>query len=533
MKRTLLIFIGILYVSYIGAQSVSKEIATQVALQYMRNDVDNAAPTDFSLFIKNNLIDTTHTIMISITRRAPLYLVQLQDGWVLVASEYVTTPVLASSPIGQFPDTADMPDGLKWLLSYYEDAMQYTRDSILDVDNNIRDIWVKAASENISVETRDVLDIPSSHEISFIRSCKWNQCANNSGGVSNGKIYNKYCPTWYQSCAGHTYVGCTGIAMGIFMRYYQWSYSAYIPNTIDSLGNTSQTTHLVTYNWSNMPKAIYDTTNIVKVNEIAGFLRDCGYSSKMKYGVDGSAASLEDAKYALEHNFHYTNMTLKYRSNYSNSNWINLLKTEIASNRPIIYAGNNTRGETAHSFVIYGYTSQNKFIINWGWGDAANYYLYTLDDLTPHGHGYSFNYQQIAIIGTTPNYPDCSTTYNLLSEITDTHFEIYRAGTIVVPWFPIHSYQSGVIIADEKVRIAPGFKVERGAHVIFDIKDMYCDNRGEEYPSEENVPEYHCAPQQLISMPRATTSVKKILRNCQILILRGDKTYTITGQEVR
>lgn len=32
---------------------------------------------------------------------------------------------------------------------------------------------------------------------------------------------------------------------------------------------------------------------------------------------------------------------------------------------------------------------------------------------------------------------------------------------------------------------------------------------------------------------KASTMVKKILRDGQILILRGDKTYTITGQEVR
>ncbi len=525
---------GIVCASLMIGRSVSKELATKVAIQYIKNDRCNVAPSEYALLTRGNSIDTTYTHIISPMGRAPLYLVQLQDGWVLVASEYVTTPVLASSSAGLFPDSIDMPDAQKWLLSYYEDAVRYTRDSILSIDSDTRQSWALASGEKVSVTAKKVSSIPSDYEIDSIRLLRWNQCGNN-GGSNINKSYNKFCPTWSASCWGHTYVGCVAVAMGLVMRYYKWPYSAFIPNTIDSLGNISQTTHLVTYDWNDMPRAIVDTTNMAKVNEIAGFLRDCGYSCKIKYQADGSPASLENAKYALEHNFHYNNLTCQTRNGYI-GNWVKKLKTEIASNRPVIYAGYNSRGVTGHAFVLYGYTNQDQFVIHWGWGDdIANNTVYTLNNLIPIGYNpiqYNYNYCQQAIWGITPEYPECG-TYNVLQQsyLNNEHFEIYHKGTIVVPWFPIQSHQSGAIIAGEKVRIAQGFKVNRGAHVIFDVRNMPCDE-SRESPSLNpyEAPDIRHAPRKIAQ--NEESSATKFFHNGQLLILRDGKTYSVTGQKI-
>lgn len=535
MKHWILLSINILWSSLILSQSVSKEQATKIAVQYIKADNCDVAPFDCMLLTRNNSIDTTCTHIISPMGKAPLYLVQRQEGWVLVASEYVTTPVLASASFGQFPDVVDMPEGFKWLLSYYEDAMQYTRDSIPNVSNEVQRIWDMAVKGTM-FNDKESSSIPSSHEIDSIRFIRWNQCGNNEGEYNLNISYNKFCPTWYSSCWMHTYVGCTAVAMGIVMRNYKWPYSAFIPDTIYSQGNVSQATHLVTYNWGNMPNAIYGSTAITHVNEIAGLLRDCGYACRMKYGEEGSAASLSNAKSAFENYFHYKNLTHKSRNSYI-GNWVNKLKNEIAADRPVIYAGYNSQGENGHAFILYGYTNQNQFMIHWGWGDAeANNTVYSLNNLIPFNHDpqeYCYSYYQEAIWGITPDYPDC-TSYNLLpqSYLDEEHFEIYHAGTIAVPWFHVEDGYTGIIIAGEKVRIAQGFKVERGAHVIFDVNDMQCEeNRELRPPMDNEKPDIHYVPLKKISSKY--TSASKILRNGEVLILRDGKTYTIQGVEVK
>ena len=59
MKRILLVLLGTFCLYSLMAQSVSKEFATRLALQYMQQDVCDAAPIDYTILTKNNRIDTT------------------------------------------------------------------------------------------------------------------------------------------------------------------------------------------------------------------------------------------------------------------------------------------------------------------------------------------------------------------------------------------------------------------------------------------------------------------------------------------
>ena len=375
MKRTFLLFLGIFCLQCFWAQSVSKELATKVAMQYIMNSISNEAPQNYAILSNKNGIDTSYTHTISITGYAPLYLVQFPDGWILVASEYIEVPVLASARTGQFPNLTDMPDGMKWLISYYEEAMQYVRDS-LQARQNVKYLWDTIYENSVS-RNRDT-NLPESYEIPYIRSIHWNQNGNNDSSWPDcDKVYDKFCPSWYTpSLCGHTYVGCTAVAMGIVMRYHQWPYSAPIPDTIDSLANISSAKHLETYDWSKMPYDIFNSTANSVVDEVAVFLTNCGYASKMKYGNNGSGASFNNARNALLNNFHYQNVIHQTRRWFI-GNWINKLKSEIAANRPVMYAGYNNN--SGHAFVLFGYTASNKFNINWGWGGVYNIGEFSLD----------------------------------------------------------------------------------------------------------------------------------------------------------
>lgn len=514
------------------AQTVSKELATQIAVQYMQNDICNVAPSDFALLTRGDNVDTTFTHAFSLTGNSLLYIVQMPDGWVLAASEYVTTPILASAPTGQFPDTTDMPDGMKWLLSYYEDAMQYTRDSLSLNTDSILYAW-EHKYDSIYADNRSVSSLPSSHMIIEIDSLYWNQSGNNSGSTQYcDKIYNKFCPTWYpaDSICERTIVGCVAVAMGLVMRYYKWPYSALVPDSVNREGEPTIERHIVTYNWNQMPGSISNVSPVSTVDEIAGFLRDCGYSCRMKYGENSSSAFLSNAMTALNSTFRYTNMTYISKNDY-HGNWIEKLKTEIAADRPIIYEGDNGRGHKGHAFVLYGYTNEDKFKINWGWGNSqANNGVYSLSNLALNDST-NYTYHQGAIWGITPNYPSCGNTYYVQQSNVNSDFEIYKGGPIIAQNITINNNRSGVIYSRESVTLGNGFKIEAGSHVIIDIIDKDCDDDRGEISIDEDMPEIHHAPQRQGIF--ATPSATKILRNGQILILRDGRIYTVTGQEMR
>lgn len=533
MKRLISVLVSVFCLLSLYAQSVSKELATHMALQYMRNDICNVSPSNYNdLLTRTNNIDTSRTSMFSPTGKAPLYVVQMPEGWVLVASEFVPIPILASAPIGQFPNITDMPDGMKWLLSYYEDAIQYTRDSLDVRTDSIQYLW-EHMYDSFYMSNRNASSLPSSYEIDSIRSFLWNQNGNNSSVNTStcNKVYDKFCPTWYTPThCNHTYVGCTAVAMGLVMRYYKWPYSALIPNSIDSTAQISEDKHLVVYNWNKMPRYIYDSTDESIADEIAGFLRDCGYAAKMKYRANGSGASFEHAEDAMEDNFHYANMQYKIRRWYV-GNWINKLKTEIAADRPVIYAGYNTSG--GHTFVLCGYTPENKFKINWGWADATlNMGAYSLDSLTPPGHNY--NYDHEAIWGFTPDYPSCGSSYTLSqSNVNTNNFEIYKGGAITASNITINNNRSGVIFSGESVTLTSGVTIEAGSRVIIDVKDMHCDDDRSIISTNDEESGAHNAPRKREPSIGEDSHATKIIRDGQLLIEHDGILYNAQGQRVR
>lgn len=467
MKRIMIILGIFAYLPSLYAQSVSKERATQMAVLYACTSKCESTPISARSFDKQAAIDTSNTYVLSVTNKAPLYVVQMEDGWVLVSSELAVTPILASAPTGQFPVIEDMPDGMKWLFSYYENALQYARDSL--PNNVINQDWLSDSEYHSRYRTAKIL--------SRMGQIHWNQGANNSGGCLNS--YNKFCPTWYTPECGHTYVGCTAVAMGQVMQYWQWPHSAIVPsNMLDSLGNTSGKS-LREYDWDKMPDNIYYSTPDDEADEIAGFLRDCGYASKMKYKANGSGASLSNARSALLNLFHYKNVS--YNTPGGNiTNWINSLKSEIDAERPIIYAGYESTGE-GHAFVLYGYDNNNKFIINWGWGGSYNNGYYALDSLVPNPQS-SFNYNQEALWGIEPKYPNCSSHNLLYTDIYPTPFDYYNGGIITIKNKTIGNNKIGVIYSGESVSIQSACTISAGSNVRIAVRDMHCGSsgRGEE-----------------------------------------------------
>ena len=134
------------------------------------------------------------------------------------------------------------------------------------------------------------------------------------------------------------------------------------------------------------------------------------------------------------------------------------------------------------------------------------------------------------VINIQPNYPECSPISIPTSDIWSSNFIVQNGGAITIEDRTIASGMHGTIFSGESVTLANGFKIEEGAEVYIDIRDMHCDDERNFSPSfDSSIRNIRHAPQQ----QQVSSSARKILRNNQILILRGEKTYTLTGQQLK
>lgn len=238
---------------------------------------------------------------------------------------------------------------------------------------------------------------------------KWNEIKNAGSGVKSiagGPLlqttwnqscyYNEMCPAEAAGACGHTLTGCLATATAQILRY--WSY----PNqgtgshsySNPPYGTLSANYGATTYNWSNMPNSINSTNP-----DIATLMFHCGVAFNMDYGTSVSLPTVTNPRAALISYFNYSSKA-KYivKSDYTNTAWQDILKTEIDSLRPVYYYG--AAISTAHSFLCDGYQGSDFFHFNWGWGGAYDGYFY-LTSLNPGGDNYSNS--QSAVIRIFPS----------------------------------------------------------------------------------------------------------------------------------
>ena len=76
------------------------------------------------------------------------------------------------------------------------------------------------------------------------------------------------------------------------------------------------------------------------------------------------------------------------------------------------------------------------------------------------------------------------------------------------------------------------YKEERGSDGS-DVVTFCLEDNSRHIVIASDCSENHSAPTEIENVPNPEPSAQKILRNGQVLIQRGDKLYTLTGQEVK
>ena len=308
-------------------------------------------------------------------------------GYVIMSADDCVAPILGYSYEHNFDD-GELPPNLKEWLDGYALQIEEATAMKLHATQDIRTDWE-------CLRLGKPLPVKSEKAVTPLIQTQWNQAP----------YYNDLCPYDYE-VGSRALTGCVATAMAQVMKY--WSYPehgygshSYVPYTHPEYGTQYADFSSVNYQWSSMPNSVYSANNAV-----ATLMYHCGVSVEMRYGPTSSGAYVIDyngqyasAEVALKTYFDYnSNLHSIQKINYSDAEWVALLKEELDNARPMVYAGYSE--SSGHAFVCDGYNNSNYFHFNWGWGGNYDDYFY-IGNLNPGSHNYSQNQQ--ALIGIEPN----------------------------------------------------------------------------------------------------------------------------------
>ena len=282
------------------------------------------------------------------------------DGWVIVAGDNGASPtILAYSDKGSF-DYNKSPDATKTILTGYTKSIQDLRQS------GISESIPSKAPKRAAIIVAPLL------------KTSWNQ----------NTPYNNQCPTADEG-GGRCPTGCVATAIAQIMNYWQWPKQGYGKHT-NTDNNETRDFSQSTYDWDNMLDSYSDYTE-VQANAVAQLMADVGCAMNMMYRSSESGTWAIDAAQALLRNFSYSgelhmhhmmdkkgikvnNLTAEQGSEIDEDDEA-LIRSELASKRPIYMGVSSDLYREKHAVVCDGYDADDYFHINFGWGsDADGFY---------------------------------------------------------------------------------------------------------------------------------------------------------------
>ena len=304
------------------------------------------------------------------------------SGFVLTSNNNQLIPILAYSLNKDF-DIIEIPIHLEMILSRYNIEINYLLQNNIRGNGNLH-LWLNLLS-NKEIE-RNVRDVGP------LLTAEWDQ----------DPSFNLQCPYDNNGPGNHAVVGCVAVGMGQIMHYWQQPQTGF-----GSHSYTHPNYGLIEADFENTN---YSFSNMADLNgnfEVQQLLFHAGVSVEMDYGPDGSGApggpfspfDNPNAFSALQENFGYSNeMEWLSKDNFTSLQWLELIKNELDSDRPIAYDACANVG--CHFWNIDGY--ENDYLhCNWGWGGQGNgFYIYSA--LGPDDEPIVFNSEEFMIIGIMP-----------------------------------------------------------------------------------------------------------------------------------
>lgn len=303
------------------------------------------------------------------------------DGFVIVSGDDRTVPVLGYSDEGSFaPDK--IPANMKaWLDGYAQQLKALAQ-------------LPDAVTGTVARTTRG--GIGTRNSIAPLISTKWDQATPYWNECPDFVTEYTVDPETGERVAVATekaYTGCVATSMSQMMYFHKYpveetpeipAYTFIVPG--DNYQYTTVTHEALpptVFDWANMRETYTGAEPEVNTAAVARLMHYTGCALKTQYGVSSSGAYTDDIPKAFSL-FGYGSK-LAYRNDYTQEAWENLVYSELAEGRPMIYNGTAGSGG-GHSFICDGFEYGDYFHINWGWGGMGNGY-FLLSILNPKDSG--------------------------------------------------------------------------------------------------------------------------------------------------
>ena len=347
MKKTVsLIFVLLFSAVYAVADDISREQALQIASQFVshpstqqlsrrRAPAQPATPT------------LAHSMKSQVQAgKDNVYIVNLGNGqgFVVVSGESGTgDEVLGYCDHGTF-SYDDCPVQLQDLLQGYATGIDSLRRNPAMV------------APRRAVKTWP--DYIGSIVVGPLLTTTWNQWA----------PYNDLCPqaeSWGGQYGGRAPTGCYPTALAQVMNYWKWP-----ETTIGTVRNEDFSGRH--YDWDNMLDDYSQGYNSQQARAVAQLMADIGKAFGTVYGQDnGSPTTFGYLQ--LANNFGYQ-PDINIERGITAADLMDKMKKELDEKRPIIYCAfpDIEKEQDAHALVCDGYTDQDYFHFNYGWGGKAD-----------------------------------------------------------------------------------------------------------------------------------------------------------------
>ena len=393
MKKLLFLLTVALATMSMWAAPVDQAAALRKAQSYLANELYAGkimAPAAMQpVLVKTELSDDVRV------KHPVYYIYNTSTTYVVVSGDDRAEDILM---VGDAPlDINNIPIGMQDMLYYYKQQIEFL--------HNNPSFRVKKSEPNTTLRATTYGPLLKS---------KWDQT----------DPYYKLCKFTYNGTSYQCYTGCPATSAAQVMYYWKYpegvdamaSYTRPLElNSYNSVNYTYPALDATTFDWGNMLVSYgyyydndgvrrYQSYNTAQGNAVATLMRYVGQAEQMMYGTAAAGGSgiYTNENYLIVNmykNWGYkTSVKLVQKTgSYSSDNaWKNVLITEMAASRPIVFTAVSNDG--GHAFNVDGYRdSDTKFHVNFGWNGSGDGWM-AINAFTD-GDGATFNQGQQAIVG--------------------------------------------------------------------------------------------------------------------------------------
>ena len=293
-------------------------------------------------------------------------------GFTIVSGDDRLPEIVGYSSQGSY-DENNLPEGFVSFMKAYQNL--YNKVNLGDAEalKNLAEIKAWRNKKNASAASTSVV-------APLLGNIEWDQTS----------PYNNMCPKYDSVHVAAT--GCVATAMAQVMAYYKYpkQLKADIPGYVNRWNGIPMEIPTITreegvYDWDNMLPKYNKEANATQQQKdaVAKLMYHCGAAVRMSYGPE-SGAAVSSSKLAKYFGYDADLMMDLSRSSFTLDKWMQIIDTELAAGRPVLYGGQSS--ENGHQFICDGKDENGLYHINWGWSGNQNAY-FDLSILNPEKGG--------------------------------------------------------------------------------------------------------------------------------------------------